>query len=387
MACEASLAVCNATLSSLAANYTELQAAYDACGCSAGGSGPGAPEDPCAADTPVDYSLGLHIAAVFIILAASALGAALPLVTRALHGGIVPYLIVLGKCMGIGVILACALVHMLLPANASLTSPCVPAAFNTDYSAYAYLFAMLAALAMHAFDHVLLSAMNKHVATSTSAADGSTRDLLSNVESGTSTTSAGQENGALPTPTRTPTPSKKHSGHVHAVLPMEAGIQKTIAAYMLEFGVTVHSIFIGLAVGVVGDTELTGLLVALSFHQFFEGIALGARLADARLPSHWHEATLAFVFAVSAPLGIGIGIAVASSLDPNSSTFLLVQGSFDAVCAGILLYIGFALLFHDFPEDMEAFCNGNKHDSWRRLGMFFCLWVGAGFMAFIGRYL
>ena len=50
--------------------------------------------------------------------------------------------------MGTGVVLACALVHMLQPSAQSLTSVCVPTEFNTDYPAYAFLFAMLAALVM-----------------------------------------------------------------------------------------------------------------------------------------------------------------------------------------------------------------------------------------------
>ena len=358
--CNESLALCNASLADVTQNYTDLLAAYDGCGCGV---------DPCAADASGNYDLGLHIAAVFIILVASGLGVALPFMTRAIKAGIVPYLIVLGKCMGIGVILACALVHMLQPANASLTSPCVPAAFNSDYTAYAYLFAMLAALAMQAFDFVLLRAMN-----------------ASNLRAGSKSSTRASDGGGSQA-SLYPKPPPQRTGHVHAVLPMELDVQKTVAAYMLEFGVTVHSVFIGLAVGTVGDTELTGLLVALCFHQFFEGLALGARLVDANLPSHWHEFLLGTLFSVSAPIGIGIGIGVATSLDPNGETFLLVQGSFDAVCAGILLYIGFALLFHDFPEDMDAHCEGNAHDGWRRFGMFVCLWVGAGLMAFIGRYL
>ncbi len=38
--------------------------------------------------------------------------------------------------MGTGVVLACALVHMLQPSSQSLTSPCVPWEFNTDSNAY-----------------------------------------------------------------------------------------------------------------------------------------------------------------------------------------------------------------------------------------------------------
>ena len=93
------------------------------------------------------------------------------------------------------------------------------------------------------------------------------------------------------------------------------------------------------------------------------------------------------MFSVAAPIGIAIGIGIVSSLYPNGETFLLVQGTFDGWCAGILLYIGYYLLLKDFPEDMEHHCLGKKHETWMRLGMFFALWVGAGLMAFLGNYL
>jgi hypothetical protein len=44
---------------------------------------------------------------------------------------------------------------MLQPASVSLISPCVPKSFNEDYQAYAFLFCMLAALLLHAFDHLV----------------------------------------------------------------------------------------------------------------------------------------------------------------------------------------------------------------------------------------
>jgi solute carrier family 39 (zinc transporter), member 1/2/3 len=357
--CLGDLVRCNATLVNVTQSLSGLQAQYDNCGCG---------QDPCAASVSTDYDLGLHIAAVFIILAASALGTFIPLLTNRYRKGIVPYLVCLGKCTGTGAILGLALIHMLLPANASLTSPCVPTAFNTEYTAYAYLFALLAALAMQFLDYVLIRAMNKRQAGV--MADSSAQDSL------------GMSEGSQEALRK-----KSHEGHVHAVLPLEVGVQKTVGAYMLEFGVAVHSIFIGLAVGVVGDSELTALLVALVFHQFFEGLALGSRLAEAHLPSRLQEVVLALIYAVSAPIGIAIGIGVASSLDPNSTAFLLVQGIFDAICAGILLYIGFSLLFHDFPEDMEEHCAGKERETARRTGMFLALWFGAGIMAFIGRYL
>lgn len=49
-------------------------------------------------------------------------------------------------------------------------------------------------------------------------------------------------------------------------------IQKTISAYLLEFGCTSHSVIIGISVGVANNSETNTLLAALVFHQFFEGM-------------------------------------------------------------------------------------------------------------------
>eukprot|EP01112_Ceratiomyxa_fruticulosa_P020889 TRINITY_DN7241_c0_g1_i1.p1 TRINITY_DN7241_c0_g1~~TRINITY_DN7241_c0_g1_i1.p1 ORF type:complete len:346 (+),score=44.28 TRINITY_DN7241_c0_g1_i1:190-1227(+) len=302
----------------------------------------------CAPEEIGAYNQGLHIAAVFIILFASLLGAAIPIIVK-YHPGwnIDPYFICLGKCMGIGVIIACALVHMLQPAAESLTAPCLPDEFTEGYGAYAYLYCMLAIFAMHLFDFVLESYLMRHVPHSHEGKD------------------------------------EEHAGHVHSVLLTE-GLQKTVSAYLLEFGVTVHSIFIGLENGIVGENELRSLLVALVFHQMFEGIALGSRIADASIPSHWHEFILSLVFSIAAPIGIAIGIGITATLNPSGEKFLMIQGTFDAICAGILLYIGLNLLLKDFSEELKKYA---KDDSYRRFGMFFALYIGGGLMAFIGKYL
>ena len=63
-------------------------------------------------------------------------------------------------------------------------------------------------------------------------------------------------------------------GHSHAHgLELLDVSQRRISTYILEAGVASHSVVIGVALGVSSDAEFTGLLVALVFHQFFEGKA------------------------------------------------------------------------------------------------------------------
>ena len=242
--CDAELAYCNVSL----ANMTDM---YQAC----------ANFDPCAATPVVVYDLGLHIAAVFIILFMSGLGAALPLIAKYNRIGISPYMICLGKCMGIGVVLACALVHMLQPAAQSLTSPCVPWEFNTDYNAYAYLYCMLAGLMMQFVDYNLMRYMIRQQNRKAAERVGSTSQAAFELNE-KSIDAVDEKNG---TDNNNVIPASVGAGHFHPTLitnPLDSDAHKLVAAYMLEFGVTVHSVFIGLTVGVVDQATLEVLLVA-----------------------------------------------------------------------------------------------------------------------------
>ncbi|KAN0055439.1 hypothetical protein ACTA71_008550 [Dictyostelium dimigraforme] len=333
-------------------------------------------DDECSRESDIEYTKPLHIGAIFIILVASFIGTGLPILATHIKRLKIPnYAIIFGKSIGIGVILACALIHMLQPSVESLSSSCLPESFTEGYEAYPYLFALLAGIVMQFLDFSFLSYITyKHNKKQSLIIDANDK-----ISSSTSN---------MVTPNGNESKISCGGGHVHGgSLLLDSKSLKTIEAYLLEFGITIHSIFIGLTVGVVDDTGLKALLVALSFHQFFEGVALGSRVSDAKLTSHWHEALLASIFSISAPIGIAIGIGVISSINVNGETFLFVQGIFDAVCSGILLYIGFNLLLKDFPDDMNKSCNGKNHQYLLKMGLFFAIWLGAGLMSFIGKYL
>lgn len=62
------------------------------------------------------------------------------------------------------------------------------------------------------------------------------------------------------------------------------GVAQLIAVGILEFGVMLHSLIIGLTLGVTD--EFIVLFVVLIFHQMFEGLGLGSRLSQLDLPKH-----------------------------------------------------------------------------------------------------
>lgn len=127
------------------------------------------------------------------------------------------------------------------------------------------------------------------------------------------------------------------------------------------------------------------LYIVLSFHQTFEGLALGSRLASIEWPQskRWTPYLLAIGFAITSPLAIAIGLAVRSLYDPGSAAALIANGVFDSISAGILIYTGLVeLMAHDF-----IFSSHMQQASIREvLGAFGMMCGGAGMMAMLGKW-
>jgi len=70
---------------------------------------------------------------------------------------------------------------------------------------------------------------------------------------------------------------KKTSTHAHDHYSLDVYFYSQL--YLLLFGLSFHSFFVGLALGIV--SKPLDLFIAIVAHQFFEGLALGARVADA----------------------------------------------------------------------------------------------------------
>lgn len=154
--------------------------------------------------------------------------------------------------------------------------------------------------------------------------------------------------------------------------------------FILEFGVIFHSIFIGLTLAVAGS-EFNVLYIVLSFHQTFEGLGLGSRLATASWPKSksWLPWAMGGAFGLTTPLAIAIGLGVRSSFEPGSARTLIVQGVFDAISAGILIYTGLVeLMAHEFMFNPEM----RKSSIKMMLFAYGCMCLGAGLMAVLGRW-
>ena len=124
---------------------------------------------------------------------------------------------------------------------------------------------------------------------------------------------------------------------------------RLVGFFILEFGVIFHSVIIGLTLSTSG-TEFNTLFIVIIFHQTFEGLGLGSRLAilpfKKRSPWPW---VLGIAYGVVTPIGMAIGLGLRTTYDSASQTALIVSGTLDAISSGILLYTGLVeLLAHEF---------------------------------------
>ena len=130
-----------------------------------------------------------------------------------------------------------------------------------------------------------------------------------------------------------------------------------VKAVVMEVAIAMHSVVIGVAFGALGDvTELVGLLVALSFHQLFEGVALGANLQAARAQLGESKVwAFAVTFVLTTPIGILIGMFALPTDEEPSVNQEYAQGILNAVAAGNLIYIALVeMVSEDFRSPLAS---------------------------------
>ncbi|PNY28298.1 Heat shock protein STI1 [Tolypocladium capitatum] len=160
--------------------------------------------------------------------------------------------------------------------------------------------------------------------------------------------------------------------------------RKLLQCLLLEAGILFHSVFIGMAVSVATGPAFVVFLVAISFHQSFEGLALGSRIGAVQFPKNSIRPWLmVLAYGVTTPIGQAIGLMVHKMYDPASMGGLLVVGFMNAVSSGLLLYAGLVqLLAEDFlTEKSYKVLKGKK-----RLHAYLAVVGGAVLMALVGAF-
>ncbi|KAK4487283.1 hypothetical protein RD792_006110 [Penstemon davidsonii] len=280
-------------------------------------------------------ALPLKIIAIFSILIASVIGVGLPLVTRSIPA-LSPErdLFVIVKAFAAGIILATGFMHVLPDSFDMLSSSCLK---ENPWHKFPFtgFVAMLSAIVTLMIDSMATSFYSQKHKGGVVLPESRGGDHEMAVAEG------GDGGG-----------QSHFHGHHHGSKMGVVGSQLLryrVIAMVLELGIIVHSVVIGLSLGASNNTcTIKGLVAALCFHQMFEGMGLGGCILQAEY-KFVKKAAMAFFFAVTTPFGIALGLALASTYKENSPRSLITVGLLNASSAGLLIYMALVdLLASDF---------------------------------------
>ncbi|KAL5539964.1 hypothetical protein UlMin_045187, partial [Ulmus minor] len=355
----------------------------------------------------------LKFVAIASILLAGVAGIAIPLVGK--HRRFLRTdgsLFVAAKAFAAGVILATGFVHMLPGGSDALNNPCLPE-YPWAKFPFSTFFAMTASLVTLLVDFVgtqyyerkqglakpieeevrvgsedsglesgIVPVLVKEIKVFGEEESGGMHIVGMHAHAAHHRHSHPQEQGACVNHVREQ--SHGHGsghGHSHGLGDgddEESGVRHVVVSQVLELGIVSHSVIIGLSLGVSqSPCTIRPLIAALSFHQFFEGFALGGCISQAQFKTS-SAAIMACFFAMTTPAGIGIGTAIASFYNPYSTGALIAEGILDSLSAGILIYMALVdLIAADFLSKRMS-CNFRL-----QIVSYFMLFLGAGLMSLL----
>ncbi|KAI5851130.1 Zinc/iron permease [Morchella snyderi] len=425
-----------------------------------------------------EYNTGLHVMALFVVLAQSSLACAFPIIAKRVPWLRIPPSFLFGaRHFGTGVLISTAFVHLLPTAFISLNDPCLPDFWNKEYPAMPGAIAMGAVFFVTVVEMLFTRGLCKggfsesdhHEVTlelgCTQACKdekkdakrrGNTRGVMRAVLGRGRKGSNGSEEiggaggvGAVGFGMAGRRRSRRHSlsqglkmygdmgkdqqqqgqrtrasdtvsqaeecavdeedddvdveyekkepaesvndaepKPVHGLngnlTPEQVHRKALLQVGLLEMGILFHSVFIGMALSVTGGPGFVVLLIAIVFHQTFEGLALGSRIAvlDWK-PKAIQPWMMALAYGLTTPIGQAIGLATHTLYSPESQTGLLMVGVMNAISSGLLVFAGLVeLLAEDFLSD-ESW---NVLTGKKRVAACFLVFAGAFGMAFVGAF-
>lgn len=175
---------------------------------------------------------------------------------------------------------------------------------------------------------------------------------------------------------------------------MRVGRKRQITGILvLQVGIMIHSLVIGSTLAITSGSDFMSLLTAVLFHQLFEGLSLGIRIAgipalpsdkaprqsydletstdgnQGKLRRNWLSPTLSFLFAVTTPFGMTFGLLVLNRFSdpshiPGQTSLMLIQGLMSGISAGMLIYAATVeMLAGDFVFSDVGGEHGHVHGS------------------------
>ena len=389
------------------------------------------PHPQCETESVYDGRNGLRILSIFIIFIASALGVFFPILASKYSFVRLPQIcFFIAKFFGSGVIIATAFIHLLEPASEALGNECLGGTFEEYPWAFGICLMSLFALFLSELltDYYVDSMSEKCESghggavvaddvctdpkeiniTSKETCSGccnvdSEADLEANGKVRTAEDCSNDVSSDISCASQNETNRNEGeaggeagAGRIEVLATVtsqesacetcfESYRNQVLAVSILEFGILFHSVFIGLTLAVSGD-EFPTLFVVLIFHQMFEGLGLGTRVAEVEWPrgKRFTPWVMGIAFSVTVPISIAIGLGVRQTFIPGSRKALISSGVFDSISAGILIYTGLVeLMAREFMFSEEF----KGPDGLRRmLAAYFTMCVGAALMALLGKW-
>ncbi|KAF5748865.1 zinc transporter 8-like [Tripterygium wilfordii] len=308
------------------------------------------------------------IAAFFAILVAGTIGVCLPMLGKtipALHPDRDIFFVI--KAFAAGVILATGFIHVLPDAFESLTNPRLSENpwQNFPFTGFVAMVSAMGTLMIDAFATIYFKKSHFNNSQAVNNGDGDEEKVT------------GHE-GHVHLHT--------HATHGHSHGSVDSGssdvlLRHRVIAQVLELGIVVHSVIIGISLGASENpSTIRPLVAALSFHQFFEGMGLGGCITQAKFKAK-SVAIMALFFSLTTPVGILIGIGISSKYNEDSPNALIVEGIFNSASAGILIYMALVdLLAADFMSPKM------QNSGRLQLGANVSLLLGAGLMSLLAKW-
>uniref|UniRef100_A0A2N9FBH8 Uncharacterized protein n=1 Tax=Fagus sylvatica TaxID=28930 RepID=A0A2N9FBH8_FAGSY len=236
----------------------------------------------CTCDTEDDErnkgeALKYKLAAIASILVAGAIGVCIPMLGKSIPA-LSPEkdIFFMVKAFAAGVILSTGFIHVLPDAFESLTSPCLSEKPVGEFSFHG----------------------KSHFDKAQNGIGDAEKD--------------GEHDGHIHVHTHAT------HGHAHGSVSLTENsasselVRHRVISQVLELGIVVHSVIIGISLGASESPKtIRPLVAALTFHQFFEGMGLGGCITQAKFKSR-AVTIMAMFFSLTTPVGIAIGIGISS---------------------------------------------------------------------------
>lgn len=140
--------------------------------------------------------------------------------------------------------------------------------------------------------------------------------------------------------------TSEESSHLH----VDFSSQSALRAFILVFSLSLHSVFEGLAVGLVEEgKEVLEICLALMIHKSIIALSLCFRLIQGRI-RRAVAAGCMLLFSIMSPLGIAIGVGLTEETK-SSPKQQIVRSSLEGLAAGTFIYITFMEIL---PHELQG---------------------------------